>query len=169
MTRRLRAESDISIASFRPGDRDEVIDLIVSIQREEFGIPIDTRDQPDLVAIPAFYQAGAGGFWVARASGRIVGTIGLKDIGGGAGALRKMFVARTHRGPPGVAAKLLERLLAAARSSDLHHLYLGTTAAFVAAHLFYERNGFRRLAAERLPPGFPRMAVDTIFYELELE
>ena len=162
-------DTDLSIDSFRPGDEGEIVDLILSIQREEFGMAISLQDQPDLLSIAEFYQTGAGGFWVARASGRIVGTIALKDIGGSAGALRKMFVAEAHRGAAGVAARLLEQLLASARSSGVRRIYLGTAAVLTAAHRFYEKNGFVRLAPDELPASFPRMAVDTIFYTIELE
>jgi hypothetical protein len=37
-----------------------------------------------------------------------------------------------------------------------------------AAHRFYERNGFHHVALEALPPDFPRMPVDTVFYAREL-
>ena len=84
----------VSIEPFRPGDTEGVLALILSIQRDEFGIPISAADQPDLQAIPDFYQQGLGGFWVAKQDGRIVGTIGLKDIGHAQAALRKMFVRK---------------------------------------------------------------------------
>jgi RimJ/RimL family protein N-acetyltransferase len=38
-----------------------------------------------------------------------------------------------------------------------------------AAHRFYEKNGFTRLAKHDLPKSFPLMAADTIFYELHLK
>ena len=47
-------------------------------------------------------------------------------------------------------------------------VYLGTTAKFLAAHRFYEKNGFREIAREALPDSFPVMAVDTKFYTLAL-
>ncbi len=33
---------------------------------------------------------------------------------------------------------------------------------FLAAHRFYERNGFQRISDAELPPAFPKMAVDSI-------
>ena len=39
----------------------------------------------------------------------------------------------------------------------------------LAAQRFYEKNGFRRVAVEELPPGFPRMPVDQVFYRLDLQ
>jgi hypothetical protein len=37
-----------------------------------------------------------------------------------------------------------------------------------AAHRFYERNGFDEIDARALPASFPRMAVDTRFYQRTL-
>lgn len=155
----------VTIAAFAPEDARAVLDLILSVQAE-FGIAVTAADQPDLAEIPAFYQSGAGGFWVAKAAGKVVGSLGLKDIGGGRGALRKMFVAAPWRGD-GTAQALLETALAAARGHGLAEVLLGTTEMFRAAHRFYEKNGFRAIAAAELPPGFLRMAVDTRFYALE--
>ncbi|MEC4590723.1 GNAT family N-acetyltransferase [Nitrospirillum amazonense] len=159
--------ADVVIRPYRPGDESGIADLIVPIQREEFDIPITYAEQPDLRDIPGFYQQGAGEFWVAVEGDRIVGTIALKDIGDGAAALRKMFVAASHRGVPHrLAARLLAVLLAHARDRALRAVYLGTTAKFLAAHRFYEKSGFSQITPDELPPSFPRMAVDTRFYFL---
>lgn len=161
--------SDIGIRSFEPGDERGVIGVILPIQREEFGVEITAEDQPDLVAIPTFYQSGKGGFWVAENDGEVVGTISLKDIGNDEAALRKMFVAAKVRGKKfGVAAQLLDMLMAHASHAGLKAIFLGTTDKFLAAHRFYEKNGFAEIAAEELPGSFPRMAVDTKFYRLIL-
>ncbi len=161
--------SSLRIRRFAPADEQAVIDVILPIQREEFGIPITADEQPDLRAIPTFYQAGLGDFLVAEAEGRVVGTIGLKDIGAARGALRKMFVAAPYRGRKhGVAQALLTRLLDDAAARGVRDIFLGTTDKFLAAHRFYEKNGFTKVAVETLPPEFPRMAVDTRFYRLSL-
>jgi hypothetical protein len=47
-------------------------------------------------------------------------------------------------------------------------IYLGTTEKFLAAHRFYERNGFGLIESSELPPAFPVMAVDTRFYKRRL-
>ncbi|XHR98338.1 hypothetical protein ACFJIV_24075 [Mucilaginibacter sp. UC70_90] len=47
-------------------------------------------------------------------------------------------------------------------------IYLGTVEMLKAAHRFYEKNGFTRLAKQDLPESFPLMAADTIFYQLHL-
>ena len=88
---------NISIAAFSDPDQRGVLNVILPIQQREFGIPVTEADQPDLADIAAFYQSGTGGFWVARADDEVVGTVGLKDIGSGQTALRKMFVAAPFR------------------------------------------------------------------------
>ncbi|MBP0580815.1 GNAT family N-acetyltransferase [Labrys sp. LIt4] len=160
----------IRIRRFEPADCDNILRVILPIQCEEFGIEITAGEQPDLLGITSFYQSGRGGFWVAEHEGAIIGTIGLKDIGldevgKPQAALRKMFVAAPYRGRPhGVASRLLDHLLAGARESGVEDIFLGTTAKFLAAHRFYEKNGFAEIARHDLPTSFPLMAVDTKFY-----
>ena len=147
----------------------DVIDLILPIQQTEFGIPVTLSDQPDLSTIPEFYQSGNGNFWVALVQGRVAGTIGLLDIGHGRGALRKMFVHAHYRGAKyGVGQALLNGLLHHAAEKSLREILLGTTEKFVAAHKFYEKNGFEQIMKSELPPEFPIMAVDVKFYRLQL-
>lgn len=160
--------TEIRIRNYRSGDEAGIIDVILPIQRQEFGLPITAEDQPDLQSISDFYVQGKGNFWVAEAGGAIVGTIALKDIGNRLAALRKMFVAKAYRGQTGVAQLLLERLLADAKAAGVVEIFLGTTAAFLAAHRFYEKNGFGEIAKSDLPASFPLMTVDSKFYRLNL-
>ncbi len=153
------------VRRYRPEDATGVAALILPIQRDEFGIPITLEEQPDLLDIAGFYQRGSGSFWVALSAGTVVGSIGLLDIGNRQGALRKMFVAKAHRGRDrGVAQELLDVLFGWAAVRGLTEVILGTTAKFVAAHRFYEKNGFLEIARENLPEAFPVMAVDSRFY-----
>ena len=155
----------IEILPFAAQHGEGVGALIVGIQRDEFQIPITLKDQPDLQDIPGFYQQGAGNFWVAVAKGEVVGTVALLDLGNHQAALRKMFVHASYRGRRhGVSARLLDTLLEWARARGVKDLYLGTTEKFLAAHRFYERNGFQQIAPSELPPRFPKMAVDSRFY-----
>jgi N-acetylglutamate synthase-like GNAT family acetyltransferase len=160
---------NILIAAFSDADQRGVLNVILPIQQQEFGIAITEADQPDLTNVPQFYQTGTGGFWVARSKDEVVGTVGLKDIGAGQAALRKMFVAAPFRGRElGVASKLLDALLAHARAQDISEIFLGTTEKFLAAHRFYEKQGFQELQKAALPKAFPIMAVDSKFYILSL-
>lgn len=159
----------VNVVPFTPAHAPGVPALILPIQQAEFGIAVTLADQPDLLDIPGFYQAGRGNFWVALDQGQVVGTIGLRDIGEGRAALRKMFVAASHRGREhGVAAALLDTLLAWSSAQGLQEVLLGTTDRFLAAHRFYEKNGFEVVPRESLPASFPVMAVDSRFYRLRL-
>ncbi|OOK97137.1 GNAT family N-acetyltransferase [Pseudomonas syringae pv. actinidifoliorum] len=143
--------------------------MILPIQREEFDIAITAEDQPDLKAIPEFYQTGAGDFWVAVNGEQVIGSIALKDIGSGQAALRKMFVAAPFRGREfSVAARLLSRLIEESTRRGVAGVFLGTTDKFLAAHRFYEKHGFREILKEELPASFPLIAVDSKFYALSL-
>uniref|UniRef100_UPI00345BEAFE GNAT family N-acetyltransferase n=1 Tax=uncultured Caulobacter sp. TaxID=158749 RepID=UPI00345BEAFE len=87
---------------------------------------------------------------MAKLDGEAVGTIALKDIGDGA------------------AQTLLDTALDHARAHGASAIWLGATEAFKAAYRFYEKNGFALVDADDLPASFPRMAVDTRFYRLNL-
>lgn len=163
----------------------QAVALILPIQREEFGVPITVLDQPDLLDIDEYYIRPGGGFWGAFAdresnhesshgtshekARELIGTIALINAGQGTGVIRKMFVKKEYRGKEPKAAQLLiDTLIAFSRAKKLTDLYLGSVDAMKAAHRFYERNGFRRIAPGDLPPNFPRMALDTIFFHLQL-
>lgn len=147
----------------------DVKDLIVPIQREEFGIPITYADQTDLHDVTGFYRKGAGEFWVAEVDGSVIGSIALIDIDNGQSVLRKMFVRQEYRGREhGVAKKLLQHLITHAEEANLKEIFLGTTSSFLAAHRFYEKAGFDSITEADLPAAFPRLAVDTVFYRLAL-
>jgi N-acetylglutamate synthase-like GNAT family acetyltransferase len=159
----------IEIAPCAERHRDGVVALILPIQQAEFSLPITLQAQPDLIDIAGFYRKGKGNFWVALHGAEVVGTIALLDIGNGEGTLRKMFVKASFRGRKhGVAQRLLTVLLQWCGAHGFRSVYLGTTAAFLAAHRFYERNGFSEIPKGELPPAFPVMSVDTKFYRLVL-
>lgn len=147
----------------------QIIDIVLGIQKGEFGLPITLEDQPDLQDIEANYHAGGGNFWGAFLGEGLIGTIALINGGKGLAAIRKMFVKKEHRGKElGTAQKLLDTLLQYCREHNFADIYLGTVPPLKAAHRFYERNGFVAIAVDDLPAHFPRMAADTMFYHLKL-
>jgi len=156
---------EIIIRQFTPEYKDEVINLILNIQQNEFNIPIRKEDQKDLSDIPNFYQTGDGNFWIAFYGNMVVGTVGLADIGNKQAALRKMFVKENYRGKRfNIAKNLLFELFEWVAQNGIKEIYLGTTEKFLAAHRFYEKNGFVQIAKDNLPSSFPIMKVDSRFY-----
>ena len=143
----------------------QVIDLILYIQQQEYNIPITKNDQPDLFTIEDFYQTGKGNFWVAIYNDKIIGTISLLDIGDNQVALRKMFVDKEYRGAKfNTASLLLNTAMTWVKDNAVKAVYLGTTPQFLAAHRFYEKNGFTSIGRNDLPKNFPVLHVDSIFY-----
>ena len=157
------------IETYSGKEQNQIVDLILHIQTKEFGLPVTIDHQPDLLQIQSFYQKGAGNFWVASDAKRVIGTIALIDIDNKQGAIRKMFVAKEYRGKEfGVAQQLLEGLIRWAREKEINEILLGTVAQFVAAHRFYEKNGFIEIPKDTLPKNFPIVPIDTKFYRLKL-
>jgi putative acetyltransferase len=159
----------IKIQPFENQDTDQIVNLILNIQQNEFQVPITINEQQDLLNIPSFYQQGKGNFWVAKYEGEVVGTIALIDCGENVGTIRKMFVKKEFRGKEfGIAQQLMDILENSAREGGLKNLYLGTIERLQAAIRFYERNGFTLIEKQNLPSVFPIMAVDTHFFEKEI-
>ncbi len=146
-----------------------VAEMILNIQRTEFGIPITLEQQPDLNDIPSFYQVKNGNFWIARIDEKVIGTIALLDIGNDQAVLRKMFVVKEYRGKEhGVGQALLDQLIEWAREKAITEIFLGTTEKFLGAQRFYEKNGFTEIPKQNLPKAFPIMEVDVKFYQFEV-
>jgi GNAT superfamily N-acetyltransferase len=158
----------LAVRPFEPADAAVVRQLVLYIQQIENQVPITLEEQPDLLAIPDYYQRGKGNFWVAfdMADGSIVGSIALLDTGHSFATIRKMFVHKDYRGGAyGAASALYQTLESWVRAQHFEALYLGTLDRLQAAMRFYEKMGFSLLPAQALPEGFPRMAVDNRFFE----
>lgn len=147
-----------------------LVDLILSIQQFEFGIPITLEDQPDLLDIENFYRLPGGNFWAAFYEGKLVGSIALIKISESEGVIRKMFVNKEFRGKEyGLAQLLMNRLVEYCASVGITDIYLGTVDVLKAAIRFYERNGFEFLDKSELPATFPLMRNDNVFCHLSLK
>lgn len=155
----------IKISTYHPQYQAQVIELILKIQQQEFGVPITLEDQPDLLNIPNFYQQENGNFWVALDGDKVIGTIAAIDFGDKYLALRKMFLDINYRGY-GVGKQLLDSLVSWAAQRNVREVYLGTIDKFKVAHKFYEKNAFVRVTKSELPTNFPIMLSDDIFYRL---
>lgn len=156
----------ISIKEYYSEYLDQVVELILDIQQNEYNIPITKEDQPDLFNIEQYYQSGNGNFWVALFENHVVGTISLLDIENNQVALRKMFVKKEFRGKEYKTAKLLlDNAISWSQRQSINEIYLGTTPQFLAAHRFYEKNGFKEVKMDELPEKFPILAVDKKFYK----
>lgn len=158
------------IAVFSSRYQTAVENMILPIQQVEFGVKITRDEQGDLIDIAGVFQQGKGNFWVALSDEKVVGTIGLVDIGNQQVALKKMFVASDYRGKEtGVAAALMARAKEWCVENSIRQIFLGTVDQMHAAHRFYEKNGFVNLATKDLPAAFPIVTVDTKFMVCSLD
>ena len=156
----------LTIIQFTPQYTNQIIDLILGIQRNEFGIEITLDDQPDLSDINGFYIKPGGNFLIALDNETVIGTIAVLNILNNTYALRKMFVAPDYRGKEkGIAKLLLDELLTWLKEQRAREVYLGTTSKYLAAHRFYEKNNFVETNKENLPKSFPIMKVDSRFFK----
>lgn len=138
----------------------QLVELVSSIQQQEFNVPVTYENQPDLANIKEFYS----NFWVACYGNIVVGSIGCKIYDNFA-IIRKMFVHKDYRGKDlGIAQRLLTFLELECIENKIDKIYFGTVDISKAAHRFYEKNYFVEITKQELPREFPIMEVDTKFY-----
>lgn len=150
--------------------RRQIISMIEKIQKNEFALPItEEMNMGILKAENEFYFNNSYNFWYSTNDrGEIIGSIGLKKIDNKNGEIKKFFVHHKYRGK-GVSQKLLNTLTKSASKHHLTHLYLGTVDTLYAAHRFYEKFGFSKMAGKDLPKKFSKSPLDKIFYKIELD
>ncbi|MEW6497635.1 MAG: GNAT family N-acetyltransferase [Cyanobacteriota bacterium] len=122
-----------TIRTYFPQYQEQVINLILNIQQNEFNVPISLEEQPGLFKIPVSYQKGKGNFWMAVDNDTVVGTMALVDIDNNQAVLQKCFVRKDYRGKDiGVGQELLNTLLdwAETESQSIREIYLGTIEGY---------------------------------------
>ncbi len=150
--------------------REQVINLILPIQTEEFNVNLKLEDQPDLLSIDQFYRRDNGNFWGAFDEDHLIGTIGLIRYHPTEVAIRKMFVKKDYRGKEkGVAAALLHHLIQYCKALGIKNIYLGTVHILHAAHRFYEKSGFEKISLSELSKTFPQMPAEDRYYHFSIE
>lgn len=152
----------MNIIEYEEKYKKQVIAFILAIQRVEFGLLIDLKDQPDLLDIQKNYQQ-RGNFWLAVEKEVVIGTIALKKLKNNNGSLKKMFVASDFRGEAQVGKQLLMTLFNYAEKNGINPIYLGTNSKFQAAQRFYKKHQFKEIDLMDMPQDFPILEVDDIF------
>lgn len=155
----------MTIIKFQPQYSQQVIDLILDIQNNEFQVGFSLEQQPDIIDVNSFYLNSGGDFLIALHDNQVIGTIAALKISDSDYAIRKMFVAKDFRGKDyKVAQHLLDRLISSLQAKNAHKTYLGTIDKYQAAIRFYTKNGFTQLSKEELPSYFPLAPVDNVFF-----
>lgn len=130
----------------------------------EYGLNCDPDGaDADLQDIEGFYGPPDGWFAVlVDATGRVVGSVGLKRVGADAVELRKMYLDAGCRGR-GLGRLMLEAALAEARRGGYRRVILETAGVLKEAVALYGRAGFVRL------PGSPHVCRCDLVMELRLD
>lgn len=105
-----------------------------------------TDEQPGFAAelrdLPRVYDGVGADMFVAFDDGLALGTVAIRYHPDGSGELKRMYVRRAARGD-GIADRLVERVVDAARSRGCHVLWLETLqGAMDPAIRLYRRHGF---------------------------
>lgn len=158
------------IRSYEDPDKDQVIDVVLSIQNDEFGLGIGIDEQPDILDVPAHYIRDHGGFWVAATpDGSVIGTVGLMRKSPEVGVMKKFFVRAPYRGRQhGVAAALYKDMLDFAKAENLTSIILDTPSSATRSHAFYRSVGFRIISKDELPVKYQYPDRDSLLMMLDL-
>jgi GNAT superfamily N-acetyltransferase len=130
----------------------------VSETLREFEFEPDPELDDDLDDPSATYAA----LWVALEGGTVVGSVAMRDLGGGEVQLKRMYLRPGVRGR-GLGRELLGVALDWARAQRMRIVRLDTSERMTAAQRLYEENGF-----VRVPGDAPRQGQCRLLYELRL-
>ncbi len=148
--------------------KNEIIELILTIQNKEAKIGLSIEEQPDLSDIRSAYELNGGKFWIAVEKQRVIGTIALMISENHCGILKKFFVKAEYRGQK-IGAALYRVLLEYAKAKDLKYIVLDTPSVATVSHGFYERAGFKKITREELPVFYEYPDRNSYLYLLTLK
>lgn len=140
----------MKIISYQTTYKNQIIDFILSIQNNEFGLNFSLAEQPDLLNIEHYFKHNWDGFWLAIKEHKVVGTIGLKRISSNECILKKFFVDKAYRGQK-IGLELYEHFMAFCQEKNITHIVLDTPSIATRSHQFYKQHGFNLISKEQLP------------------
>jgi len=147
----------MSIVPFQP-EHAEGFRVLVGETLREFGFEPDPALDDDLEDPAAAYAA----LWIALDGETVVGSVALRELGGGVVQLKRMYLRPDQRGR-GLGKQLLALALEWADTEGVKAIRLDTSERMVAAQKLYEANGFKRVSGNA-----PRQGQCRLLYELRL-
>jgi putative acetyltransferase len=142
---------DFYIRSWRPKDRQRVIEVVASVLTE-YGLNWEPElADRDVCEIEAYYWQNFGEFWVVESGQDLVGTAAYYPItrGNQAVEIRKMYLLPNARGQ-GLGRHLLTRLEQTIHQQGYREIWIETASVLEAAVALYESSGYE-----------PALGVDT--------
>ena len=132
---------------------------------DSLGFEVDFQDVDREMAEAQnrYGESGRGAaLLVVDRAGAVVGIAALRDLGGGACELKRMYIKPSHRGI-GLGRSLCEAAICVAQRLGYQAMRLDTMQRMTAATRLYESLGFRRIQPYTVNP-----LPDAQFYEREL-
>jgi putative acetyltransferase len=138
------------IRRLQQSDVHQLLDIISGVRRE-FGLAtrVAALLEPNDYALLNVYRHRRSAYFVAVMDNHVLGGAGIFPLANedwGTCELQRMYLVSQHRGR-GIGQCLLDVCLEAGRSFGFERCYAETMSEMSTAIAFYERNGFRRLAA----------------------
>jgi GNAT superfamily N-acetyltransferase len=100
--------------------------------------------EQELADLPGKYAPPQGSLLLAREGGAAAGCVALRDLGGGACEMKRMFVPEAFQGK-GIGRGLAERVIEDARLAGYTRMRLDTSRRQAEAMGLYVALGFRRI------------------------
>jgi putative acetyltransferase len=152
-------DAEITIRPFVEHDAAQVRELFITVNRllgpphlrDAFEAYIERALREEIDRIPGYYSERDGGFWVAIAGDKLVGTFGLERAPDDAMELRRMYVDPSAR-RRGIARRMLQFAEDECRRRNVSRLELSTAEIQRAALALYRNAGYR-LVREETPGG----------------
>lgn len=157
----------MKIITYQPIYKNQIIDLILSIQNQEAKIGLTLDEQPDLKDIETNYRESGGEFWTSIEKDSVIGTIAIMNKGNGNAVLKKFFVRADYRHKK-IGYTLYQNLLSFAAENGIKQIILDTPSVAIASHRFYEKAGFKKISSSDLPFAYEYPDRDSYLYLLKL-
>ena len=148
-------DAEATIRPFAEHDAAQVRQLFITVNRllspphlrDAFEAYIERALKEEIDRIPAYYSERDGGFWVAVAGDKVVGTFGLERASDDAMELRRMYVDPSAR-RQGIARRMLQWAEDECRRRNASRLELSTAEIQQAALALYKNAGYRLVREE---------------------
>ena len=128
----------INIRPYKVGDEKQAQELNEIVMRSQ-GSTSDFFKE-DLVDIQTYFLNTGGMFYVAEDEGQIIGTLGLKKIGGDVGYMKRFRVHPDYQGR-GIGRRLLEVIIQEMKEHNIPRAFVSSGKKEVVAHHLYESFG----------------------------
>ena len=143
------------MANIREALPEKDIDIVRSIfleYGESLGFDLCFQDfDRELEELPGEYASPRGRILLAEEEGELVGCVALRDLGGGACEMKRLYVRPGFRGG-GTGRVLAEEIVRIAKHEGYEKMRLDTLASMKTAITLYKSMGFGEIESYRFNP-----------------